>query len=92
MVLRDDSDAAAQRLLRELEHVIPTDRHPPFIDLIETKQQPSYSALARPRLTHDRCGCSSRNDEADILQYYYFLPRWVREGDIAELDLEWCVQ
>src|SRR3546814_2113167 len=81
-VLRNDPDLGAQALLGHRLDVLPVDRHPPTLRVIEAKEQSRDRRLARPRRPDARQRLARADRQADAVQYRPV--RFVADDDILD--------
>src|SRR5690606_13159897 len=84
-VLRDHADVPAQRLLRDLGDVLPVDRDPPRLNVVEAEQQVHERRLAGARAADEADLLAGADLERQVL--YHAGLRGVVEAHVLEADL-----
>ena len=83
-VLRNDAKRGTQALLRDLRNVLPVDRDPPALRLVEAEEQARERGLASTRRPDDRGGRARAHFQVDPLQD--LAPRLIGEMHVLEAD------
>ena len=68
-VLGDHADRSAQRLLREVSHIVPVDEHAAARHVVEAGHQIRRRRLAGSRRAHQSNGLTRHHDEVHTAQH-----------------------